>query len=93
MMHTFVRPARDLRNNYAELAALLKDHDHVIITNRGRGEAVLIGIEDYAQYEEFLHQRYVAQELAKARRQAADPATRWEDHETVWQTLHDAYGV
>ena len=44
---------------------MLKDHDHVIITNHGRGESVLINIEDYAKYEEFLHQRYVAEELAK----------------------------
>ena len=93
MMKTFVRPARDLRNHYAELAGMLKDHDHVIITNRGRGEAVLIGIEDYAQYEDFLHERYVAQELAKAQRQAADPATSWQDHESVWETLHKTYGV
>ena len=93
MMQTFVRPARELRNNYAELAELLKNHDHIIITNRGRGESVLINIEDYAQYEEFLHQRYVAQELEKARRQAADPNTQWAAHETVWETLHGKYGV
>jgi len=73
MMQTFVRPSRDLRNHYAEISEMLKDHDHVIITNHGRGESVLINIEDYAKYEEFLHQRYVAEELAKAKQQAADP--------------------
>ena len=67
MMQTFVRPSRDLRNHYAELSEMLKDHDHVIITNHGRGESVLINIEDYAKYEEFLHQRYVAEALAKAK--------------------------
>ena len=61
MMQTFVRPSRDLRNHYAEISEMLKDHDHVIITNHGRGESVLINIEDYAKYEEFLHQRYVAE--------------------------------
>ena len=66
MLKTHVRPSRDLRNNYAELAGMVKEHDQVIITNNGKGEAVLIGIEDYAQYEEFLHRRYVAEELAKA---------------------------
>ena len=60
MMQTFVRPSRDLRNHYAEISEMLKDHDHVIITNHGRGESVLINIEDYAKDEEFLHQRYVA---------------------------------
>ena len=93
MMQTIVRPARDLRTHYAELSELLKDHDHIIITNRGRGESVLINIEDYAQYEAFLHQRYVAEALAEAKRQAADPDTHWEDHETVWETLHKAYGL
>ena len=50
MMQTFVRPSRDLRNHYAEISEMLKDHNHVIITNHGRGESVLINIEDYAKY-------------------------------------------
>ena len=49
--------------------------------------------EDYAKYEEFLHQRYVAEELAKAKQQAADPNTQWADHESVWETLHEQYDV
>lgn len=97
MMQTFVRPSRDLRNHYAELSEMLKDHNHVIITNHGRGESVLINIEDYAKYEEFLHQRYVAEALAKAlakaTQQAADPDTQWEDHESVWETLSKQYDV
>ena len=56
MMQTFVRPSRDLRNHYSEIADMTKNHNHVIITNQGRGESVLINIEDYAKYEEFLHQ-------------------------------------
>ena len=93
MMQTFVRPSRDLRNHYAEISEMLKDHDHVIITNHGRGESVLINIEDYAKYEEFLHQRYVAEALAKAKQQAADPDTQWADHESVWETLGKQYAV
>ena len=89
MMQTFVRPSRDLRNHYAELSEMLKDHNHVIITNHGRGESVLINIEDYAKYEE----RYVAEALAKATQQAADPDTQWEDHESVWETLSKQYDV
>ena len=49
MMQTFVRPSRDLRNHYAEISEMLRNHDHVIITNHGRGESVLINIEDYAK--------------------------------------------
>ena len=76
-----------------EISEMLKDHDHVIITNHGRGESVLINIEDYAKYEEFLHQRYVAEALAKAKQQAADPDTQWADHESVWETLSKQYDV
>ena len=93
MMQTYVRPSRDLRTHYAEIADMVKNHDHVIITNNGRGESVLINIEDYAKYEEFLHQRYVAEELAKARRQAANPDTEWVSHENVWERLREQYGV
>lgn len=49
--------------------------------------------EDYAKYEELLHQRYVAEELAKAKQQAADPNTQWTEHESVWETLHEQYDV
>lgn len=49
--------------------------------------------EDYAKYEEFLHQRYVAEELAKAKQQAADPNTQWADHESVWETLYKQYDI
>ena len=93
MMQTFVRPSRDLRNHYAEISEMLKDHNHVIITNHGRGESVLINIEDYAKYEEFMHQRYVSEELAKANKHAADPNTQWIEHESVWETLHEQYDV
>jgi prevent-host-death family protein len=63
-MHTtYARPSSDLRNNYAELVRLIHDHDRVIITNNGRGEAVLISIEDYQAYERFLHEQYVKSEL------------------------------
>ena len=30
MMQTFVRPSRDLRNHYAEISEMLRDHDHEI---------------------------------------------------------------
>ena len=33
MMQTFVRPSRDLRNHYAEISGIIKEHNHVIITN------------------------------------------------------------
>ena len=73
MMQTFVRPSRDLRNHYAEISEMLKDHNHVIITNHGRGESVLINIEDYAKYEEFMHQRYVAEAACQGKTAGGRP--------------------
>ena len=67
MLHAQVRPSRDLRNNYAGIIKILKKHDHVIITNQGVGEAVLIGIEDYAKFEEFLHHRFIYSQLQKSK--------------------------
>lgn len=91
MLQTYVRPARDLRNNYAELAGIVRENNHVIITNQGRGESVLIGIEEYARYEEYLHFRYVEQMLGEAEHQAADPATEWVSHDDVWKRLREKY--
>ena len=74
MQNTQVRPSRDLRNNYAEIVRSLKEHDHVIITNNGVGEAVLIGMEDFAEYEEYLHRRCIYEKLQKSKAAAADPS-------------------
>ena len=67
MLNTQVRPARDLRNNYADIVKSLKQHDHIIITNNGVGESVLINIDDYKKYEEFLHYRFIYDELQKSK--------------------------
>ena len=91
MLKTHVRPSRDLRNNYAELAGIVKNHDQVIITNNGKGESVLIGIDEYAEYEKYLHERYVTEELSKAKAQANDPNTQWKNHNDVWGNLKIKY--
>ncbi len=72
MLKTHVRPSRDLRNKYAEIVKALAQHDHVIITNNGVGEAVLINIEDYEKYEEFLHHRFIYDELQKSKSKLND---------------------
>lgn len=91
MLKTHVRPSRDLRNNYAELAGIVKNHDQVIITNNGKGEAVLIGIEEYEEYEKYMHHQYIAEELKKAERLASDPLTKRFSHEEVWENLRNKY--
>jgi prevent-host-death family protein len=76
MSKTQVRPSRDLRNNYADVIRSLKEHDHVIITNNGVGESVLISIEDYAAYEDFLHRRFIYDELQKSKALENDPSVK-----------------
>jgi len=75
MLKTQVRPVRDLRNNYAEIEKMLEQHDRVIITKNGVGHSVLINIEDYAKYEEFLHHQFIYDELQKSKSEANDPDT------------------
>ncbi|MCL1806994.1 MAG: type II toxin-antitoxin system prevent-host-death family antitoxin [Oscillospiraceae bacterium] len=81
MYRTLARPSRDLRNNYADVIRSLKEHDQVLITNNGKGEAVLINAEDYAAYEEYLHIRYVKEKLEEAETRAADPTVNWLTHD------------
>lgn len=84
MNSTHVRPCRDLRNNYAELAKIVNnDHDQVIITNNGRGEAVLIGFRDYAEYENYLHEKYVDEKLKEAEEYAKRPDAVWHSKDAV----------
>ena len=87
MMKTKVRPSRDLRNNYAEIVKTLKENDHVIITNNGVGEAVLIGIDDFAKYEEFLHHRFIYEELQKSKKKANNPEVKLLSFESVFENI------
>ena len=87
MPRTQVRPSRELRNNYAEIVKLLKQHDHIIITNNGVGESVLINIEDYAKYEEFLHRRFIYEELQKSKIKANDSDAELHDAVDVFDRL------
>lgn len=77
MYNIHARPSRDLRTHYADVIRDLKEHNQVLITNNGRGEAVLIGMEDYTEYEEFLHLRYIKEKLAEAEQAENDPSTKW----------------
>ena len=73
MFTTHVKAVRDLRNNYPELAQIVRNRDHVIITNNGKSEAVLIPYGEFEKYEEFLHIRYVKEKLAEAEAIADNP--------------------
>ena len=73
MFMTHIKAVRDLRNNYPEVASIIKNHDHVIITNNGKSEAVLISYDEFEKYQEFLHILYVKEKLAEAEAISGNP--------------------
>ena len=85
MYNTLARPSRDLRSNYADVIRSLKEHNQVLITKNGKGEAVLINIDDYADYEEYLHIRYVKEKLEEAEARVDDPSTQWLTHKEFFE--------
>jgi len=84
MSKTIVRPSRDLRNNYADVVSSLKQNNHIIITNNGVGESVLIGIDEYEDYEEYLHRRFVYNELQQSKASLDDPNVNMHDAADVF---------
>ncbi|MCL2353787.1 MAG: type II toxin-antitoxin system Phd/YefM family antitoxin [Defluviitaleaceae bacterium] len=86
MFSTHVRAVRDLRNNYPEVSAIIKQRNNVIITNNGKSEAVLIPFEDFADYEEYLHVRYVKEKLAEVEAVANDPS-QWTSIEDFFEEI------
>ena len=91
MQKTQVRPVRDLRNRYAEIELFLKNHDPVIITKNGRGTAVLINFDDYAEVEEYLHVKYVKNKLEEAELEVQKPGVKWTDYKKTLKKLRSKY--
>ena len=92
MMNTQVRPVRDLRNNYPDVVRSLKNLDHVIITNNGVGESVLINMEMYAEFEKFLHHRYIYEELQKSKATLNNPNVKMTDAKDVFARIEQRIG-
>ena len=91
MPNTQVRPVRDLRNRYTEIETFLENHNPVIITKNGRGTAVLINIEDYAEIEEYLHMKFINKKLEEAETEEKKPGTKWIDSKKVLKKLRNKY--
>ena len=87
MLHTHARPSRDLRNNYRDLVKLVNKHDQVIITNNGVGEAVLINMDVFAKFEDFLHQGFIYDELQKSKLKLDDPDIKRLNASEVFERL------
>ena len=90
MQKLHVRPERELRNNFPELAKLNDDNDVVLLTNRGRATRFLLNVDEFDEYEEFRHNRYLMEKIKEAEN---DPDTRLRTHDEVWARLGKKYGV
>ncbi|MCL2634590.1 MAG: type II toxin-antitoxin system Phd/YefM family antitoxin [Oscillospiraceae bacterium] len=91
MYDIHARPVRDLRNNYSELARMVKEHQHIIVTNNGKSETVLMSIDDYNLCRDFLHTQYVLKELKLAEAEAERTNERL-THEEVFGKFRRKYG-
>jgi len=85
-----IRPERELRNNFSELSKLNKQRDAIVLTNRGKASHVLLSFEEFADYEEYRHNRYLMEKIKEAE---DDADTRLRTHEQVWQDLGKKYGL
>ncbi len=63
----------------------------MIITKNGRGSAVLLNIDDFSDYEEYMHIKYVAEKLREAEIEADSPDAEWTDYKTVLSRLRTKY--
>jgi PHD/YefM family antitoxin component YafN of YafNO toxin-antitoxin module len=85
-----VRPERELRNNFSEISKLNKQYDAVVLTNRGKGTHVLLSFDEFDDYEEYRHNRYLMEKIKEAE---DDTDTRLRSHEEVWQGLGKKYAL
>ena len=85
-----VRPERELRNNFAEISKLNQQLDAVVLTNRGKASHVLLSFEEFADYEEYRHNRYLMEKIKEAEE---DTDTEPRSHEDVWQALGKKYVI
>ena len=91
MYNIHARPVRDLRNNYAELAKMTKEHNHIIVTNNGKDETVLMSIDDYNLCREFLYTKHILKELELSEIEAASSEKRL-THDEVFAKFREKYG-
>lgn len=91
MNNAYIRPVRDLRNNYAEIEKILDEHNQVIITKNGNGVAVLMNIEDYSEIEDFIQAKKVAKKLGEAEKEASSPNAKWIDYEDFFNEMKEKY--
>ena len=83
ILETCTRPVSDLLDNYQEVVQTLKERDHIIITNNGVKESVLISVDRYEQYKQLMYDRFIYEELQKSKAMHDDPSVALHDADEV----------
>lgn len=84
MFEIHSRPSRELRNNYLELAQLVREHNDVVITNKGEIDVVLVNPVDWEEFKEYRYNRYVLRKLKEVEAVADKPET-WISEDEFWE--------
>ena len=84
-----IRPSSDLHDNYGDIVKLVGQGDHVIITNNGVKEIVVISIDNLPELLAFQHKRYIKKALDEAKVEAADPDAKLFSFEEVMADLKE----
>ena len=87
MLETQARPYAGTVNNYIDAVKTLENRDHVIITNNGKDEFVLMNMEIFSKFEEVMGRQYIYNELQKSKALPADPNVKLIPHEEVIKSL------
>lgn len=80
------RPSRDLRNKYPEVANIVKEHNDVVITNKGQVDFILINPEDYEEFKVYKHRKYIADALREVEKKRENP-DYWLAEDNFWVEL------
>jgi len=87
VVDTMVRPSTDTVSNYTDAVKTLAHHDHVIINDDGKNEFVLINMDMFVKFKEFLHRQYIYNELQQSKALLDDPNVKLTPHDDVIKLL------
>ncbi len=73
-----------MRNNYPELAEIVRDHNDVVITNKGEVDVVMVNPADWEEFKRFRHAQYVLKKIKEVEALENDPSA-WLTEEEFWQ--------
>lgn len=78
------RPSRDLRNNYPELAQIVREHNDVVITNKGETDVVMVNPVDWEEFKQYRYNQYILKKIKEVETVADNPDT-WMSEEAFWE--------